>query len=141
MCLLSNNIIGITRTHPPKGAGWTNMYTCKAARTERTGSFAELMGRGCRSKETGLLISPSFFCLLENNHSLPSNILSIRRNRSSPYTTADRSHCREHWSVNRIRFQHPPPPHTHAHIFSSAQSHVLMETDAIQYVIPGVENV
>lgn len=62
----------------------------------------------CRSEEAGLLISPSCFCLLGNNHSLP--YCQLGRHRSSPYTVADGSHCREPWSVNTISFQHLPIP-------------------------------
>lgn len=88
---------------------------------------SELMGRICRSKETGLLISPSYFCLPGNNHSLPSNILSIRQNRSSRYTTADRSHTVEStgaWteSAFSIPLLISAP--------SEIQSPALIETDA-----------
>lgn len=105
----------------------------KAAGTKP--SFAELMDQVCRSKETALLISPSFFCLLEHNHSLPSNILSIRQNSSSPYNAADSSYCSDHWSVNRIGVQQPPS------LFPCSIACTQRDRSwcAIQYVTPGME--
>lgn len=111
------------------------MHTCKAAHSKRKGSFAELIGRGCRSKETGLLISPSVFCLLENNHSLPSNILTIRQ-QELPLchsTQITLSRAPEHEENQRSASTTPTSPH----IFSPVQSYVLMETDALQYVTSG----
>lgn len=90
-----------------------------------TDSCAEAVGSVCKRDRTRVLISPF---LLENNHSLPSNILSIRQSSSShPYTGARRSHCRERWGVNRMGSLPPPP----------LQPHVFKPTGAIQYVIRG----
>lgn len=73
-------------------------------------SSAEAVGSICKRDRTGVLISPSSLCPPENNHTLPSNILSIRQNSRSPYTRARGSHCRERWSVNRMGSLHPPAP-------------------------------
>lgn len=88
--------------------------------------------------------SADFPFLLENNHSLPSNILSIRQSSSShPYTRARRSHCRERWGVNRMGSL-PPPPHLHpqfSHMYSSrqVQFNMLYEARAVGMYVPEVE--
>lgn len=89
-----------------------------------TDSSAEAVGSVCKRDRTRVLISPSSLRRLENNHSLPSNILSIRQSSSShPYTGARRSHYRERWGVNRMGSL-PPPPHLYPQfspIYSSRQ--------------------
>lgn len=96
------------------------------------------------AKQTRVLISPSSLRRLENNHSLPSNILSIRQSSSShPYTRVRRSHCRERWGVNRMGYL-PPPPHLHpqfSHMYSSrqVQFNMLYEARTVGMYVPEVE--
>lgn len=52
----------------------------------------------------------SFFCLLGNNHSLPSNTLSICLEQEvSVYHSRQIAYFREHWSMNRIGSRHLSP--------------------------------
>lgn len=109
-----------------------------------TDSSAEAVGSVCKRDRTRVLISPSSLRRLENNHSLPSNILSIRQSSSShPYTGARRSHCRERWGVNRMSSL-PPPPHLYPQfspIYSSrqVQFYMLYEARAVRMYVPEVE--
>lgn len=79
----------------------------------------ELMGREGSSQEMERLMSPSVFCLLGNNHSSPSNILSIGCCRLAlpQYQSREIEYSRAHWTVNRITFQHPHM-HTCSHLFT-----------------------
>lgn len=79
----------------------------------------ELMGRECSPQEMEVLMSPSVFCLLGNNHGSPSNILSIRccRLELPLYPSREIEYCRVHWTVNKITFQHLPT-YTRSHLFN-----------------------
>lgn len=109
-----------------------------------TDSSAEAVGNVCKRDRTRVLISPSSLRRLENNHSLPSNILSIRQSSSShPYTGARRSHCRERWGMNRMGSL-PPPPHLYPQfspMYSSrqVQFNMLYEARAVRMYVPEVE--
>lgn len=107
-----------------------------------TDSSAEAVGSVCKRDRTRVLISPSSLRWLENNHSLPSNILSIRLSCSSHrYTRA--SHCRERPGVNTTGYL-LPHPHLHpqfSHMYSSrqAQFNMLYEARIVGMYVPEVE--